>query len=103
MRLSYEYSKTMKKDILKYPLNYYENSTNYIRTNIFDDKLQIISGTSDYIMYVSRFFVNYEKERVHSGRPDPQLSERLQRESPVLLFAGPAGISDDFLHRSASV
>lgn len=34
--------------ILKYPLNYYENNTNYIRTNIFDDKLQIISGTSDY-------------------------------------------------------
>lgn len=33
---------------LKYSLNAYENSTVYIRTNVFDNKLQIISGSSQY-------------------------------------------------------
>ena len=39
---------TKNGHVLKFPLNYYENNIVYIRSNVFDNNFQMISGSSDY-------------------------------------------------------
>jgi hypothetical protein len=39
---------TKNGHVLKFPLNYYENNTVYIRSNVFDNNFQMISGSSEY-------------------------------------------------------